>query len=477
MSNIDKENADQQAQERHPTASGIQPDTFYDVPSNASYFEDILSTLSDWVWEVDSNGYITYSNPAVETMLGYMPEELTGKSFLTLVPEKDYANAKLMLVKQWGMNNSADFVLQKFICRDGSPLLIETGGHGFYNNQTKEQGVRFVSRLISERWQNLTNSIRGKDSLVANTINEPIAMMDKDKNVVYINNAFTRLFGYSEEEILGKSIKILGSEKSLISSVQTEDVTGALKEAAIWQGEVQRRAKNGQYIPCMLSARATFDESDKLNGYIGTYFDMRSLRQSDVMLKKGLKATINAICNAIEDRNVLKGQHQERVTDLAEAIAVEMGKELKFIEGLTLACHLHDIGEMYIPPEIANMAGRLGDADYDMIKTHPKKGYEILKKINLPWPVADIVLQHHERMDGSGYPNGLKGEEIMLEARILAVADVVETMLTDRPYRPACSLEECTGELEKNKGKIYDEQVVDTCLRLIREKNYLLRRV
>ena len=165
------------------------------------------------------------------------------------------------------------------------------------------------------------------------------------------------------------------------------------------------------------------------------------------------------------------------MTDLAVAIAFEMGKDLNFIEGLTLASHLHDLGEIYIPPEIANKPGALSDADFELIKIHPIKGYEILKDIKFPWPVANIILQHHERINGSGYPKGLKGDEIMLEARILAVADMVCTMLTDRPFRPAYSMEQCIDELEINKGILYDERVVDVCLRLIREKSYRLKQV
>ena len=205
--------------------------------------------------------------------------------------------------------------------------------------------------------------------------------------------------------------------------------------------------------------------------------DKRPLQKSSAKVQNSLKKVINTICNAIEDRNVIKSQHQERVTDLAVAIAIEMGASVHFIEGLSLACQLHDLGEMYIPPEIATRVGKLSDADFEMIKTHPKKGYELLKSMNLEWPVADIVLQHHERMDGSGYPYQLRGDEIMLEARILAVSDVVETMLTDRPYRSACSLDQCLAELSENKGKLYDYDVVDTCIQLIRENHYFLKRL
>jgi PAS domain S-box-containing protein len=241
-----------------------------------------------------------------------------------------------------------------------------------------------------------------------------IALMDKNRDVIYVNHAFTSIFGYSNEEIIGQPISILGSEKSLINSAQTEDVTDALmQQKSIWQGEVLRKCKSGQYIPCLLSAAGIHNEKNEVAYFIGTYLDLRSMKHTDQMQKNALKATINAVCKAIDELNVLKGQHQEQVTDLAVAIAFEMGKDLNFIEGLTLASHLHDLGEMYIPPEISAKEGAHSAADNELVKIHPIKAYEILKDIKFPRPVANIIQQHHERMNGSGYPKGLKGDEIM----------------------------------------------------------------
>lgn len=456
--------------------SSLEEGSFYQEPSNARYYEEILSTLPDWVWEVDSRGYITYTNPAVETLLGYSPDELVGKPFLSLVPQDQMAEARLMLLKQWGSSSDADYSVQSFVSNDGRLVALESSGNCFYHNYNRTQGVRFVSRKVSsQRRLQATGNVR--DNFIAENLVEAIAMMDTNLKIIYVNKSFTKLFGYTRDEIIGLSMKVLGLDRQPESPVQPNDVVSALQHERFWQGEVLRRNKLGQYIPCMLCARAVYDEHNNISGYIGTYLDMRQMKQSDKLMKKALKATINAICNAIENRNLLKTEHQERVTDLAVAIAFEMGKDMNFIEGLTLACHLHDLGEMFIPPEITSMEGKLSESNYDMVKTHPKMGYEILKDLHLPWPVADIVLQHHERLDGSGYPKGLKGDEIMLEARIVAVADVVETMLTQRPYRAARSLEQCIDELTLNKGVLYDPQVVDICVHLLRENNYLLKRV
>ena len=133
---------------------------------------------------------------------------------------------------------------------------------------------------------------------------------------------------------------------------------------------------------------------------------------------------------------------------------------------------IHDIGKIYVPTEILTKPGRLAKIEFEMIKTHPEHGYNMLKDVEFPWPVALTILQHHERMDGSGYPQGLKGEDILLEARILGVADVVEAMSSHRPYRPALGIERALEEISHNKGKLYDPQMVDACLRLFREKKF-----
>jgi len=143
-------------------------------------------------------------------------------------------------------------------------------------------------------------------------------------------------------------------------------------------------------------------------------------------------------------------------------------------EGLTIAAFVHDIGKIHIPEDILSKPGKLTKPEYDMLKEHTRIGYDILKNIEFPWPVAKIVLQHHERMNGSGYPSGISGDQIMMEARILAVADVVEAMSSDRPYRRALSLEEAFAEINTNKGILYDPQVVDVCMKVFHNKGFSL---
>jgi hemerythrin-like metal-binding protein len=173
-----------------------------------------------------------------------------------------------------------------------------------------------------------------------------------------------------------------------------------------------------------------------------------------------------------EMRDPYTAGHEERVAKISVAIGKEMGLDEHRLEGLKVGGHLHDLGKMSIPVEILSKPTHLTPFEFELIKQHPQAGYDVLKDVGFPWPVDIIALQHHERIDGSGYPNGLKGDEISLEARIIAVADVVESMSSHRPYRPSLGLERALAEIERGRGTIYDAVVVDSCLRLFREKGY-----
>ncbi|MGA2585766.1 MAG: HD-GYP domain-containing protein [Candidatus Aminicenantales bacterium] len=196
------------------------------------------------------------------------------------------------------------------------------------------------------------------------------------------------------------------------------------------------------------------------------------VRETLEKLRGALNGIINAIALTVEARDPYTSGHHRRVADLARAIATEMKISKDQIDGIRSAGIIHDLGKICVPTDILSKAGKLNEIEFDLIKTHPKVAYNILKDIEFPWPVALIVYQHHERMDGSGYPQGLKGDNILLEARIIAVADVVEAMSSHRPYRPSLGLENAFEEISKNKGILYDPKVVKACLKLFREKRY-----
>ena len=198
------------------------------------------------------------------------------------------------------------------------------------------------------------------------------------------------------------------------------------------------------------------------------------LRRTLKSLSKAFSTTINVMISAVEMRDPYTAGHQKKAADFARVVAMEMGLDQEKIDGIRMAGIIHDIGKLSIPSEILTKPTKLTEIEYSLIQEHSRSGYEMLRDVESPWPLAEIVYQHHERMDGSGYPRNLKGDEILIEARILAVSDVVVSMASHRPYRAALGIEAALEEVEKNKGILYDDDVADACLRLFRVKGYQL---
>jgi len=206
------------------------------------------------------------------------------------------------------------------------------------------------------------------------------------------------------------------------------------------------------------------EEKDKLSE--------QKLQQSYKRLRKTMEDTIYTIGKIAETRDPYTSGHQKNVSQIATFIAQEMKLPQDKIEGVRIASLVHDIGKISLPAEILNKPTKLSKIEYSLIKEHSQTGYDILRSIDFPWPIAQIVLQHHERLDGSGYPQGLKGEDILMEAKILGVVDVVEAMSSHRPYRPAWGIDKALEEISKNKSILYDPEVVDACLKLFKKKEF-----
>jgi len=225
----------------------------------------------------------------------------------------------------------------------------------------------------------------------------------------------------------------------------------------------------------LLARVRTHLELNSLRNHLEDLVDERTteLRKSEQDLRTSLLGSITTMASIVEMRDPYTAGHQRRVAELAVAIANELKLPEEQVEGVHLAGVVHDIGKIRVPAEILSKPGKLSVLEFGIIKEHSQSGYEILKNIDFPWPIAKIVLQHHERMDGSGYPQGLKGDQILLEARILAVADVVEAITSHRPYRPGLGLEVALEEITHSRGILYDPQVVDACLAVFREQHFV----
>jgi len=237
--------------------------------------------------------------------------------------------------------------------------------------------------------------------------------------------------------------------------------------------------KDGHIVVVETSGVPILDSDGELLGYHGIDRDITERKQleqerqdNNIRLRAGLIATIQVVARTVEARDPYTAGHQLRVSQLSRVIGQEMGLDSDQTEGLRLGALIHDIGKIQVPSDLLSKPTVLSNHEFELIKDHAKYGYDILKDIEFPWPVADIAYQHHERLDGSGYPQGLKGNAICLEARIIAVADVVEAMSSHRPYRPGLGIDVALDEIEAHKGTYFQSDVVDACLKLFRKKGF-----
>lgn len=319
----------------------------------------------------------------------------------------------------------------------------------------------------------------GLQTLWALVHGSPLAMfaVDREATILFWNPAAEQLFGWDEQEVLGQTNPILpegrGEEFRLLRerAIAGEVYTGM---------EVRVGKKDGSPVDISVSTAPLRDESGVIVGLIAVVADIserrrmvEALRESLQKSKRIFDETIHALAEAVEKRDPYTSGHQRRVARLACAIAGEKRLSVDQISGIRTAAVVHDIGKLSVPVEILSKPGRLSDAELSILKTHPQAGYEILDGIEFPWPIASIVRQHHERIDGTGYPLGLRGDDILLEAKILTVADVVEATSSYRPYRPANGIAVALAEIAEYRGSRYAPEVVDACLGLF-EKGFML---
>jgi PAS domain S-box-containing protein/putative nucleotidyltransferase with HDIG domain len=441
--------------------------------------EERLKILFDYAPDAyylnDSKGKFIDGNKAAERVIGYTREELIGKSFLKLklLSISDILKAAKLLAKNvMGLPTGPDeLVLNR---KDNSKVVVE-----IFTYPVKIKGktlVLGIARDITERKraeETLHKSQQEFASIFDNSPEASVYLDEKDK-VLDINSRFSELFGYNLEEIKGKDV----NSGIIHPSDKIEEAKRLTKKAI--KGYINydtiRKKKDGTLFPVSISGSSVLIDG-RTKGKIILYQDITQRKQAEQQVKQGyeklqrtMEATIYTISKIIETRDPYTAGHQNTVSQFAVAIAQEMKLPEDKIEGMRIAALVHDIGKISVPAEILSKPSKLNEMEFSLIKNHPKTGYDILKTIDFPWPVAKIVLQHHEKIDGSGYPNNLKGDEILLEAKIIGTADVVEAMSSHRPYRPSLGIDKALEEISQNRGIFYDPEVVDACLKLFKEK-------
>jgi HD-GYP domain-containing protein (c-di-GMP phosphodiesterase class II)/ActR/RegA family two-component response regulator len=313
----------------------------------------------------------------------------------------------------------------------------------------KRNEAEKASRASEENFRNIITSN-----------SDGILVLDHNGIVRFMNPAAEILFQRKAENLLGKLYAYpVSADESVEIDIIRKDGNHAVAEMHVvttqWQG-------GKAYLASLRNITEKKQSQEDLK---------RTLQN----LRKAMGGTIEAMALTVETRDPYTAGHQRRVADLACAMATEMGLAKEQIEGTRMAGVIHDLGKIAVPAEILSKPTRLSEIEFAFIKIHPQVGYDILKRIEFPWPIAQVVMQHHERMDGSGYPQGLSSDEILMEARIIAVADVVEAMASHRPYRAALGIDKALAEISQNKGVTYDPQAVEGCLKLFSEKGFTFK--
>ena len=445
-------------------------------------YKGVFKTASDGIVLLEkSEGKITHTNPAAEKMLGYSTKDSIGNklSDIGIMINMDDFQVIMQNLNKNGIINYTDVSI-----KTKSGQYIDTDLYLVDKTKLVQCNIRDISKRkeIESQKKAALESLRESEERYK-------ALFDRSLDFVYsidfegcfidANAAALNRFGYTSEEIHSLNFTSLLSEDQLPLAVK---VIREIRETGIQMNllEFRLRCKGGTHIyvethgsavmsngiPVAIQAIARDITERKLAE--------AKLQQTLYSLKNAVGATIQVMVSAVEMKDPYTAGHQLRTADLACAIATEMGLAQEKIDGIHMAASIHDIGKLSIPAEILSKPTKLTNIEFSLIKEHVRSGYEMLKDVQSPWLLAQIVYQHHERMDGSGYPRNLKGDEIIMEARIMAVADVVEAMASHRPYRPALGIDATLEEIEKNRGILYDASVADACLRLFREKGYNL---
>jgi len=434
-----------------------------------------LDATSDGLYDIDFETSTTHYSPRYATMLGYEPNELTPshETWERLLHPEDRTRTLESLNEC--LDGKRDEYEMEFRLRtkSGAWRWILSRGK-IVARDASGRALRLVGthRDITARVESVAALAESERRYreMANALPTCVFEADLNGRLTYANQTGLDWFGYSEGEIVRQR-----SVAEMVIEEQRERAARTFRRAAevgeVPAGEYTALRSDGKTFPALVSSRAIVRDGKPI-GVRGVLVDITERVEAARRIERALSGTIHALAVTTEMRDPYTAGHQERVTRLAMAMAARMGLPADRVEGLRVAGLLHDVGKVSVPAEILSKPTGLSAIELALVRSHSEAGYAIVREIAFPWPVATIVLQHHERMDGSGYPSGLRGEEILLEARILAVADSVEAMASHRPYRAALGIEEALAELARGRGTAYDVDAASACLSLFTEDGF-----
>ncbi len=447
----------------------------------------LFNSSLDAVYLHDLTGLFRDANDAALNLLGYSRKDIIHLSFADLLTDDQMQTVEdhvKELIDTGAQQDNKEYRLKR---RDGSFVDVEIRAVLIYRDG-KPGAILGIAHDITQRKQ-MDDALRTSErlyKLLADNMSDAVWLIDMNLRTVYASPSTEKLRGYSFKELqqLPPEKLLTPASLELGTAILAEEMEKVSKDPAYIFNrtlEMESYRKDGSTFWVENTFTLIRDDTGKPTHILGTGRDIsqrknaeQDLQRSYEKLQKAMEGAVETISMMSEVRDPYTAGHQKQVARISAAIAAEMGLSDKRIAAIKMAGTLHDLGKINIPSEILSKPGKLNRLEMDLIKTHPTVGQEILKSIDFPWPICRIVSQHHERMDGSGYPSGLDGDEITLEARILAVADTVSAMGSYRPYRPAMGLDKALEEITANRGKLYDPAVVDACCRLFREKGFKL---
>ncbi len=445
-----------------------------------------FENVTDVIFSIDTKATMLSITPSIERRLGYRPEEMIGRSIdeLDMLPkgflEEAYSDSQLVLT-----GDSIPSKLYKLTAKDGARRFFEISAAPLIR-EGKTEAIICVARDITERKQAEEWLLRERSMVdrIMKTSPAGITVANLDGRIVFANQRAQEILGLTADKITGLTYdaslwRITDYDGNPFPDESQPFVQVLTSGNPVHGVRYAINPDDGRRIYLSVNGAPIFDESGHISDVVFSIDDVTERRRTEEKisetiekLRRSIDDTIRAMAMIVETRDPYTSGHQERVAKLAVAIAEDLNLPQEKINGIRMAGMIHDIGKVKVPAEILSKPGKLSHIEFALIKSHPEAGYDILKSIDFPYPVAQIAYQHHERVDGSGYPQGLKGDEILVEARIIAVADVVEAIASHRPYRPALGIDAALEEIEKNRGALYDDNVTDACLRLFREKGF-----
>jgi len=444
-------------------------------------YRQLLNHAPAGIYEIDflKRAFLNVNDVMCE-YTGYTKEELLSLSPFDILTEESKAHFIERMTKVFSEGKAPETAEYKFKGKSGREFWVLLNTKLVYENGFPK-GATAVVHDITERKlaEEALRRSEEKYRLLVDNANDGVFIAQNGR-MKFPNPKMMQILEYSADEL---------AEMHYLDLVYPEDrvIIDRVKERSPKEGEsasiysIRVRNKAGRQIWAQISSVPIYwNERPATLNFVRDITCQRvaedELRQTVEKLRKVTGATVQAMSQTVEVRDPYTAGHQKRVSNIAGAIATEMSLSPAMVEGIRMAGNIHDIGKISVPAEILSKPGSLTDIQFGLVKTHPKTGYEILKGIEFPWDIARIVLQHHERIDGSGYPQGLLGEDILLEAKVLGVADVVEAMTSHRPYRPALGVAKALDELSSKKGILYDARVVEAFEKAIKAGNLELEK-